>query len=312
MAQGSVHGGGHSSRSRSSSGGSSSFGGNHSSGGYKRLPDAMGHRNGYRRPPRHYHWFGRNVVVTSGKGMLVSVLLIILLFASIILAVSISSYNKQQVVINNYVTSGKTYEEICEKAKAKQSGYYLFEFKNVDGQALDTGVWSDGSNTLESFEDDTLDYQNAVWFLIEYSFYDDADNHIFERTYSMYSASDIRGITEFSVAYTKINGVWWSINSDFKLENNIEYLYELDELNSTKVMKNVCIAIVATVGAILVLSVVVIILKSKKISEISLEENVNEMPTDSTSKKTKYCPYCGDILDENAKRCPSCGAKRLK
>jgi len=298
MARGSVHGGGGSSRS----GGGSS----HRGGGF--------HRSGgsyYRRSPRRFYWFGRTVVFTSGISSIIMLLIFILMFGAMLCIVtgSVKSQNKQ--IVDDYVYYGQIYEDICEKAKSNEDGYYKFTFNNIDTYELENNIWVDGENTLQVFYDDTFTYRGKTWWLVEYNFTDANNNQIFERTYSCYEIADIRSMSEFSIAYTKIDGSWWSINADFKLENNKEYLYEQQVLESNNKMFKIGLSIVLVMAGLIVLSIVAIILKSKKTAEIN--ENTNRIPEQAPAEeKTRFCDYCGTIVDKKSTKCPNCGSKIRK
>ena len=315
--------------------GGSSFGGrSHSSGGGGSRSGGSSHSGSYIfRGPRHFHIFGRTVVVTSGKFGLMIFLIIALLFASLISWISSSSLSDLKKTVGYYQSDEIGFNQLIGKAEKGDvdDGYYIKEIKNINFRH----EWSYHSNNDTYYDcyvhetgDGTvlvaeyfLTYDDIDYFQIIYSFNDDG-RKVFDYTYASFSYTDINNMSILRIAYQYQNGkLVDSINADYSLESCMDYHDALDDLNGTKTLLTVALVIVGVIAVTLVSIIVVTILKAKKDSELKEQKAQaeiektkaeTELVNADLKKKNRYCAYCGNPIPDGAENCPSCGSRLPK
>lgn len=316
MAHGSVHGGGGGGSSFRSSGGG--FSSHSSSGGGMSF-------NGVPMRPRSFHFWGRTVIFTTGKQALFLFLAFFLIIACFLAGIGGANYSDNKDIVENYEYFGRIYEEISNKALAGEPGYYLYTFSDVDFDDYGDFQFTDSqgkTNKLTAYRDYSFEYQGINWCLIEYDFYDGDGNHIKERTYSQYESSTIFGMTQFRVAYKYMDAEeeWYSINAGYRLDNNKEYLFEKENMQSSASIRNVGIVIIVMIVVIIVITLVITIKKGKKDAEIEREKQKVELDKQKVEldkekaelrKKNRICRYCGSSVPDDATSCPGCGSKDI-
>lgn len=328
-----------SSRGNFSSGGSRgggfSFGGGHSHGG-----------GGSFRPrrPLHFHFFGSPVVISTGaqSGFLGGIILfIIALFISII-CFGTTSNNKATVEKYNRIYAeiqedSRVHLDIIKKAEAKVEGYDFltatFDPKPVDeyDYYYDNRVDNKVAGAYEYITD--LFGQPRYYVIYEFSFTLNGKQVEGKgETFAQFFSGDLlhrNGKIEIAYHIEKVktgNGeddyeykVVDSINRDYTEENNFE-LYEAQEvikdaessLKVVRIISYVAAGIAVFTAVILILSFVRTVKKSKEEKQEEAEEKEFEREQILDAKKKKYCVHCGSQVDDNTKKCPSCGSSKFE
>lgn len=340
------------SHSSSSGGGShgGSRGGSHGGGSRGGINfGGISFDRGERRPPRPrrpitFHWFGRPVVVSTGvQNMMVSLLVIFicLVLGTVGCFIGFSSnsrnlskaYNGIEIIESDAVY----YKQLIEKAKdANESDYHLamasFEMKffrtytESDYKRDDGGVFEFG------------EYDGIVYYFVCYNYSVGNGSVQSGETYTQFSSSAIRGCeTYYDETYTKYGKMqiawhydeddckYYSINTDYTLEKNIDYKAYKASLSSLENGKKYCLigGCVMAVVTILVLAIMIIRIKKRlkkeaeeqKIEEAKQQAEIEKANAEAEKaradvrRKNRYCSYCGTKIREDAEQCDACGSR---
>ena len=340
---------------RSSGGGGFSFGGGWSSRSSSRSRDYDRHDN-YHRPPRPRRpWripmFGRTVVISTGARSIFSFLTVVFAiacFMTVMFGRFTASYGRdikdQKSIVAQYETRDKDYKKLISNAKNGVSGYEIQEF--------DISTFYDSSSHTFIYTYFTGDYepenvgiydtdffrdgQEYFFIVFEYRYNGSADTEWTFTQYTKYQLEDIikykGGKLEIAVGYlsgteSKDDGVY-AMNTDYSLEANQDYQYELYMLDSYKSSRTKYLF--ATLGAGLViagiLAGIVIYLVRKWKSAQKKEELENqkteaeiaeaqakaEVAEAAANKVNRFCMYCGNPIPDGEDICPACGSRIFK
>ncbi len=328
---------------RSSSGGGG-FGGFSFGGSTSRSSSSDHHHHHHRRRgPWHIPMFGRTVVVTTGARSALSFVFVFLIMAMIICFSSISTIKnygtaitESEGYIEQYIDYDKTYSNIIAKAKAGADGYYIgkgefskIKYTTYNANPTKTGlyetdVYLNGQNWWFIVYD--MDYANndpnavgsAVWNDSTFTQYDQYALQDFKDT-------DSDGKLEIEIAYTYINGKVYAINTDYSLEVNKDYAYEveyLDDLKSTR-KSSLMVALGSGAVAVLIITIVVAVvvkkiknsqrkeeLEMEKAAAETAEANANaELAREKAKQINRTCKYCGASVPDGDEMCPACGSR---
>ncbi len=315
-----------SSRGNFSSGGSRgggfSFGGGHSHGG-----------GGSFRPrrPLHFHFFGSPVVISTGaqSGFLGGIILfIIALFISII-CFGTTSNNKAQVseykgIYAEIQADSKSHLDIIEKATNSDGtdGYGIINNATFDTKITYINDYNYDFR-VDNKETGAYEYITNLFgypkFYIIYSFTVDGNTYRGE-TFAQFTSSEVLAMNgNIKIAYHIQDGEVDSINFNYSEEKNFE-LYEAQEIIKDTESSLKVVRVISYVSAgIAILTIVIIILsfvhtikKSKEEKQEEAEEKEFEREQILDAKKKKYCVHCGSQVDDNTKKCPSCGSSKFE
>ncbi len=326
--------GGHSSGGGGFSGGRSSFGGFYGGG--------MRHRH-----PIHMHFFGRTVIVSGARQVLMSVLSMFFIMACFFafgmgLASSgnKSDAKENSIYLNLMQEDNVYYNNMINSAKAEdaeENGYYIatatfptnirYEYYSNDTTGIYYyGDYGDVKIFYIVYEYENSHYVNEITGEIETEIF-------IGETYAQFTKSQLRGLGgKINIAYTYDQSEcgWISINLDYPTE-----IYELKEykmlyleteglLSSAKFLNtativSIVVAVALVVG--LILNIVFAAKKSKKEAELEEQKTKAEikekeakidMIEEELKKKNRVCAYCGCTVPDGANKCPVCGASKYK
>lgn len=332
-------------------GGGSSFGGGGSSGGgtssFGTSSVGSGIGGGFhpapvmRRSPI-FHMFGRAVVLTSWKVVLLTVFIIGILISGLSLYGGVNKYQETDKSIKYYQSDEIGYKELIQKAENGDNGYYKATISNIDFESkliynhdgryyrncfvyefypAGSGLLNPSAHKEVLIANYFLEYDDIVYFQIVYDFEDDG-RRVNGLTYACYKENQIGAMSTFSVSYHYQNGETIdSINSDYDLEKCMDYFQTLDDKAESKITIIICSILTAVFVGGIVIFIVLMILKSKKADELEAEKIQAEIDKtnaetekvkDEISKKNRICEYCGNPIPEGEDVCPSCGSRRHK
>ena len=146
-------------------------------------------------------------------------------------------------------------------------------------------------------------------------------------TYSSFSSSQASG-WDRKIIVGKDNGAWASINYDYSLSSNQEYIFEKQYLASQeaslKTMTTafvVCILIAVALVVILILVLVKTVKKGKQEYENEQQKQkaeIEEAEAKANEAKrraeqvSRTCAYCGSKVPDGEEKCPSCGSSKFE
>lgn len=324
--------------SHNRSGGSSGFsGGGHSSGhgmgGFSPSPRMGGGFEPHPMRPIRFRFFGSNVVVSTGKQSLLIfmiVLLCISAFGIFITAGIKTTQNDDILTLKSNITQMELdavwYANAKDKAEAGTDENFFITYATYSGiqkfyynQNNPTGFYYD--NDME------VKFNNLPYFYLIYTYTTpDGETHEGE-TYSSFTSSEAGGWDK-KIIVGKDNGSWASINYDYSLSTNKEYLFIKQQLsseeNALKTVKGVFAGMIIAIIVLAVLTIwiiVVTIKKGKKEYENEQEKikaEIDKKNAEATAMRNKAaqinrkCQYCGGSVPDDADKCPSCGAAKFK
>ncbi len=300
--------------------GSSSSHSSDSSGGFS---DGGFHYN----VPRTIMFFGRPVYLTSGFASLVSLFVLLLIFAfsgSLISGISMSEANKE---IRYMKQDAVEWEEIIEKAENGEDGYYLFTINNIDFEYTGQSVFRDGYTfdglyaSGENYELATnycLTYDDIDYYQIFYYFYDSSTGYdVTYYTYAQFKNPSTIHHLEFAYKLDD-EGETLCINTTYELDKCMEYNDLKDTAHTQKVITIVATCVGVAFLAAIVLIIVHGIKKAKENNALELEKKKAEaekaqaeadMAKEDLKQKHRFCTYCGSPIPEGESQCPACGSR---
>ncbi len=347
----------HSARSGGSSGGS--FGGSSRSGGFNSSRSSSSPRP---RSPINFVWFGKPVVISTGvQNMLISliVIFVMLVMGTVGCFINFGTNSKEladaRSSIAIYESDAEYYQNLITRASstAEEDAAYI-KTKAYFVPKMYSQYTEDDFNNTGAFEYGT--YRGVVYYFITYCYKDADGNWRQGETYTQFASSAVRAmfknaegfdseilenfsnttgtglsanvmVGEMDVAYVNdiAEGGYFSINTNYSLDKNIDYLAyksSLKELESSK-KSSLVLGIVLTCITLLVLAIgiVVAIRKIKKENEkaqVEAAENAAaiekakaeaETAKSEAAKKNRFCQYCGAPVADGAEQCSACGAR---
>lgn len=316
--------------SHSHSGGGSSH--SSSGGGFSRGGFSGGGSSTITRHPWRWTFGGRTVVISTGKqNMFLAVLGALVLFVIATVCCFMSSsgikgtVKKQEAQIAVFEQDAEWYKNVIEKAKAGEEGYYLTTATFNPSQVL----YYDESNPQTGYYEYGL-VNETYYFYILYEYTNAKTGAIVKaETYAQFTSSQAIGWNgEIAYAYSEEDSAWFSINTNYSLEKNMEYVETTQLLKSnkssvktTRVAGIVCAIISAGMAVAFVLVTKNIIKKAKAEAEAEQakqEAEIAEANRQAEESKAKaerinrVCSYCGCKVSDDAEQCPSCGSRLFK
>lgn len=329
----------HSGRSRSPSGRSSFGGGSSRRSGFSSSsssnqsnPNGNFHGFAFFRP-RHYHIFGRPVFISSGIQTLISSLLffaLITLFFAFSYGSSVTKAKEDITDCKEYISviesDAEYYNNLIQTAKTNNTtdNYYIAQayFGNTVYEYYSANPKNIGA--YEAFTDDGI-----IWYFIVYEY----TNEVIKAkqigtTYTQYSSSQHSGLDGvIEVAYTKTGSQWFSINTDYTLSENRDYILAKEELSELESWRKNCIKNTITTSLIFAIFVAIIVLifvykykKAKTENELNQQKTKAEIAEAQAKAQqeqrkaaqiNRTCEYCGSTVPDNAKKCPACGSSNF-
>lgn len=293
------------------------------------------------RGPRPVHFFGRTLIIGHFSSVCLVFLIIFLCFSIFFCVHSVGRKGELQSTIAETEQMIKTYEDdavyyadMIEKA-GKEEGYYTanaeFDF-----------VWLDSDDTFHKTGMFEYRYYNGLpYYYVAYSYNNpkmDMD-HLkqYGETYTQFTsgelmamlkdASQSKGEIKIVYHYDEADGKWYSINRDYELEENIEYLLAKQDLENAQsslstahIPAIVAGVMIAVFVVLLVVLFIVIFKRSKKkqeiedakaTAEIAEAKAREEASKEEIKSRNRICAYCGCAVPDGAKRCPSCGSSKF-
>jgi len=338
------------SHNRSSRGSSRSSGGgfsgrSFSSGGFSFGGASRRNRNHthIHRAPLRMSFFGRNIIVPVGRQSWIAVVVMFLIFAifGVVMTANlrapihenISSYKADIAQIE---LDAEWYASAKQKAEAGTDDKFFIAYAEYNG--VQRYYYNSNNPTGYYYDEyDDVRLNNTPYFYLIYRYevpVDTDGDGLFDsyewlegETYSEFSSSQAAGWNrKIIVGYD--NGSWASINYDYSLSSNEEYLFLKQQLNleedSIKSV-NKAFGISIAVLVLLVIALVVIIVfaikkgkieyekeQEKKDAEIEKEKAEAKLAEDKASQINRKCLYCGSSVPDGDDCCPSCGARKFK
>jgi len=330
----------HSGRSGGGSRGGGSFGGgSRSSGGssFSRSPSHHSSHSGggfhFSLRPRNFYFFGRTVYLTSGFQVLISLLLFVALLLGGFTYVRFSTiglYKEDiadvQAQIEIFKQDDVYFKNLITNAKNGVDGYYL---------------------TTATFDSEIIEYYSAnpstpgvyyvftkngnQWHFIVYEYTNEVTklNNQIGTTYTQFSAGQCNAMNgTIEIAYTKTDNEWWSINTNYSLSDNQDYIDAVDYLNLKKSnltsaswgLAGIIIALIVDIALI----VLIFIKKSKKQqAEDAIAQEKAKAEADEAQAKAdmarrqanqygRTCEYCGNDIPDGVSKCPGCGSSNFE
>lgn len=320
------------SHSHSSGGGShSSGGGSHSSGG-----GWHGSNNGYGAPivrnPWRWRFGGRTLIISTGKqNAFLALLSVLVLFIVCTVGCFIGrTAIKKDIVqyesqICTYEEDAKWYENVISKAKNNETGYYLATATFRKAQVLNYNEYNPQTGYYEYDE-----VNGTYYFYILYEYRNEVTSELVKaETYAQFTASQALGWNgEVAYAYSEEDGAWFSINTNYSLSKNMEYVNAKQDLSNAKqFVKSLLtigiVLVVASVGVAVafVLTTKHIIKKAKQEAETEKakqeaeQAEANAKAEEAKAKADKInrtCAYCGCKVPDGEEKCPACGSRKFK
>lgn len=276
------------------------------SGGHGGPPPGGGPR--FFHGPMHFHWFGRPVVVTTGKqaGFVFG---IILLFIAVIGSfITGSNYFENLSILKSIQNDSKMCIEVRDKALAGASGYHIttayFEDKYYDVydqyfvKSTDTGIFEYGE-----------DYQGMEKFYIVFSYTAEGETKKrYEQTFAQYLLKDIPEDGEIQIAYAIVDGEYVAINLDYSESKNTNLIDSKHYVNSM-IIPFVVFGVIALVDIVIMIFLFARTIKhSNEEHQVEQEKKQEEVINEREKRLKLYCENCGTLIGEDDKKCPNCGS----
>lgn len=200
------------------------------------------------------------------------------------------------------------YAQIIKRAQQGKEGYYLIEIN-----LQPSGSGQHGYEKEYSFQGDHEAYfkaynevrKNGVdFFYFVYNFTDDEGRRINGETYTCYSENAVNGIESITIAYTKDydrDGSWDSMDVNYKLSKNMDYIVRAEPA----AVGGVLMFVFAGLSAYLI----VLLVQLHKGKFTFSDEKVAKKKVEITHKK---CQYCGNRMTVNQSSCQACGARTFE
>lgn len=345
--------------SRSSGGGGFSFG--RSSSSSSRSHDRYDDHHHYHRPrrprgPWHIPMFGRTVVVSTGARSIFSFLIVVFAIACFMLVIFgrfTAAYNtdikEQKLIIEQYETRDKDYKKLIANAKDGEAGFELQTFDitpyyNAGSQTFTYTIYSGSYDpTTPGIYDMDFYRDGQEYFFIVYEYVYAAPGAsprtYTDWTFAQYTKYQLEDIIKVKGGKIEIAVGWltgtasnddglYAMNTDYSLEANQEYNYEVYLLDDYKSSRNGYLF--ASIGAGLVIAgilagVVIYLVRKWKVAqkkeelenkkteaEIAEAEAKAEVAEAEANKVNRFCMYCGNPIPDGGDVCPTCGSRQFE
>lgn len=353
MARGFSRGGGGSSGGSggfSIGGGSRGGGGGFSFGGGSRRSSSSSYSGNHHhhtpRPRRPWRvpMFGRTVVISTGAQSMFSLFVVVFLIACFVCVTfgrSVGKMNSdikdQNTLIASYETRDKDYKTLIQGAK---NGTYELQYFDI------SQFYNDYTQTF-NYKSYNGNYDPTTPGIYDWDFYRDGQEYFFivyeyqvngtTKTdwtfvqYTEYQLKDILvkanhpGEIEIAVGYltnteSKDDGIY-AMNTDYSLEANQEYHYELWVLEDMKGDRNSNLWIAIGAGAValaIVAGVVIYLIKKYKNAQRQADADVakteaeTKLAEEQAKQINRICDYCGASVPDGEDDCPACGSRIFK
>lgn len=325
--------------SHNRSGGSSGFSGgshhtSHRSGGFSPSPRIDGGFEPHPMRPIRFRFFGSNVVVSTGKQSLLIFMIILLCFSAfgIFITAGIKNTQNDEVLsLKAYIAQTELdavwYANAKDKAEAGTDENFFIAYA-TEYLGIQKFYYNANSPTGYYYDNEMeVRLNNIPYFYLIYT-YTTPDGVTHEgETYSSFTSSEAAG-WDRKIIVGKDNGSWASINYDYSLSTNKEYLFIKQQLSkeedSLKTVKGVFAGmIIATIviAALTVWIIVVTIKKGKKEyvnEQEKIRAEIDKKKAEAGTIKSKnsqinrICMYCGGAVPDGENKCPSCGSTKFK
>ena len=231
----------------------------------------------------------------------------------------VSYYSSQVLVMES---DAEFYEDLITKANANQEGYYktTAEFgTKIAGEYKVTtyDFYPPNPTSIGAYYSHTNNI--TAWYFIVYK-YNTGSQTVTSSTYTQYSSSQYLGMNgQVEIAYTKVNNVLHSINTDYTLDINQDYILaksrledkqeSLKSANTTITIESIILAI-TIVG--LIASIVISIKKTKEEKvKFEKEQKLAKEAAEKQKRIEEYghtCKYCGSPIPKGENECENCGS----
>lgn len=316
--------------SHSHSGGGSSH--SSSGGGFSRGGFSGGGSSTITRHPWRWNFGGRTVVISTGKqNMFLAVLGALVLFVIATVCCFMSSsgikgtVKKQEAQIAVFEQDAEWYKNVIEKAKAGEDGYYIGTASFNPSQVL---YYNESNPQTGYYEYGIVNGIHYFYILYEYTNAETGEL-VKAETYAQFTSSQALGWNgKIAYAYSEEDSAWFSINTNYSLEKNMEYVEAKQLLKNNKssvksirVAGIVCAIITVGMAVAFVLVTKNIIKKAKAEAEAEQAKQeaeiaeANRQAEESKAKAEKInrvCSYCGCKVSDDAEQCPACGSRLFK
>ncbi len=316
--------------SHSHSGGGSSH--SSSGGGFSRGGFSGGGSFNHTRRPWRWHFGGRTVIISTGRqNTFLAVLGALFLFvvATVCCFMACSgikeTVKKQETKIAVFEQDAEWYKNVIEKAKDGKDGYYITKAEFSPFEVL---FYNESNPQTGYYEYGLVNGIHYFYILYEYTNEKTGDVTKAE-TYAQFTSSQASGWNgEIAYAYSEEDSAWFSINTNYSLERNMEYVETKQLLKSNKnsVKSTRTGGIVCAIVAVGMVVVCVFVTKNiikkakaeaeaeqaKQEAEIAEANRKAEESKAKAEKINRVCSYCGCKISDDADQCPSCGSRVFK
>ncbi|MBQ4542507.1 MAG: hypothetical protein IJA23_06675 [Clostridia bacterium] len=295
---------------------------------------------GPRRPWR-MHFFGRTVILAGPAQTLLSLLLGALIFAIVFLVGIFGNLGttkeymaESEEMIAKYEEYDEVYSTIIERAENGDDGYYIVdaEFRNVKYTSYGDDPTSTGYYLTDYYEKG--EYYYFIVYEFEYHANDTVGQSKANKTwndstfieFTTYGVRDLSGTIE--VAYTRVDGEVWAINTSYSLERNKDYQVEKDYLEdlteSKKSYTKMIVIAFVVIGVVVLIAVLFFVKKYKQAkkdqavkdakdeAEIAEARANAELAEAKASQVGRKCKYCGADVPDGDDVCPACGSRQFE
>ena len=349
MARGFSRGG----RSGGGGGGGFSFGGGgggfragfgSSGSSYNRGGSSYGHSHHTPRGPRRpwrMHFFGRTVILAGPAQTLLSLLLGVFIFSIVFFAGLIGNMNDNKAymaeskeMIAKYEEYDEIFSTIIERAENGDEGYYIVNatFENRKFTTYGDDPTLTGYYLTDYYEKG--EYYYFVVYEFEYHANDTVGQSKYDKTwndstfieFTTYGVRDLSGTIE--VAYTRVDGEVWAINTSYTLERNKDYQVEKDYLADLEENKGSYVKMLVITGVVIAVIVLIAVLfikrkykqakkdqavqDAKNEAEIAEARANAELAEAKASQIGRTCKHCGTDVPDGATICPACGSRHFE
>ncbi len=287
------------------------------------------------------HFFGRTVILAGPAQTLLSLLLGAFIFAIVFLVGIFGNLGttkeymaESEEMIAKYEEYDEVYSTIIERAENGDDGYYIVdaEFRNVKYTSYGDDPTSTGYYLTDYYEKG--EYYYFIVYEFEYHANDTVGQSKANKTwndstfieFTTYGVRDLSGTIE--VAYTRVDGEVWAINTSYTLERNKDYQVEKDYLEdlteSKKSYTKMIVIAFVVIGVVVLIAVLFFVKKYKQAkkdqavkdakdeAEIAEARANAELAEAKASQVGRKCKYCGADVPDGDDVCPACGSRQFE
>ena len=238
-------------------------------------------------------------------------------------------------MIAKYEEYDVIYDTIIDRAENGDEGYYIVQATFDDTKAIE--YYGDNPTKAGFYLTDYYEKGEYYYFIV-YNFTYHANDTVGQSKYNKtwndstfieftnYGVKDLGGTIE--VAYTRIDGEVWAINTSYSLERNKDYQVEKDYLADLEENRGSYVKMLVITGVVLAVIILIAVLfikrkykQAKRDQEVKAakdeaeiaEARANaELAEAKASKVGRSCKHCGTDVPDGDDICPACGSRQFE